>query len=128
MKNKILQIEYTPCGEYIFVSESDGKVAVILNSDLTYVTKFEIPFLDKKTLQVNNQHFEFEYNLQQQLKYVWIVSNLTNIKQDHLSFNLVCFCFKQNIGDSRFFVELKFEKMMSSTESALAFNLNKVDF
>jgi hypothetical protein len=38
IKNKILQIEYTPCGEYIFVIESDGKVAVILSSDLTGVT------------------------------------------------------------------------------------------
>ncbi len=99
-----------------------------MTSDLTCVSQFEIPFLDKKTLQVFNCYLEFEYNLQQQLKYVWLLTNLTNNKHESLGFNLVYYCFKQNIVDSKVIVELKLEKMMSSTDRALAFNLKKVPY
>ena len=72
----ISQIEYSPCGHYLFVICGTLNLAVIRAFDFGLVGSWQIP---AGSLQSSHHLadflFHFEYNSAEQLKYIWLLSN-----------------------------------------------------
>jgi hypothetical protein len=122
----IKQIEYTPCGHYLIVICGTQNLAVLRAIDFTLVGNCEIPAPTNPKLRQTDFLFFFEFNSQQQLKYMWLLCNEVDEQNKCVGYPLMSFSFSKSQIEGKFLIETKFNKYMkSSNDRALTFLIRK---